>query len=67
MSEFVKLGPGPHEMTHREARERFFRGHEHIWDPISGLCIVEDCPSKGEDVEQDMDHSGSALEPRRDN
>jgi hypothetical protein len=68
MSEFVKLGSGPHEIAHREAREKFFRGHEHIFDPLRGLCIIEDCPSKkGADDESDISNSGSALEPRRDN
>ena len=42
---------GPHEIEWRLAFEEFFRGHEHVWDPRTGLCVVEDCPSDAEIVD----------------
>ena len=39
------LEAGPHEIEWRRAFEEFFKGHEHVWNPATGLCIAEDCPS----------------------
>lgn len=36
----------PHEQAHLERREAFFGGHEHTFDPKTGLCVAPDCPSK---------------------
>ena len=44
--------PSPHELEWRALFDEFFRGHEHLWDPLTGRCVAENCPSKKKEEDE---------------